>query len=78
MKSRYKWVIGIIIAIIVLCLLIVPGLNVQRMDIVGSTSVQPLAEELADAYMANQSNLKISVQGGGSGMGIRSTHHRNH
>ena len=74
MKSRYKWVIGIIIAIIVLCLLIVPGLNVQRMDIVGSTSVQPLAEELADAYMANQSNLKISVQGGGSGMGIRSTH----
>jgi phosphate transport system substrate-binding protein len=74
MKSKYKWVIILIVAIIVAYLLIVPGLNVQRMDIVGSTSVQPLAEELADAYAANNTNIKISVQGGGSGMGIRSTH----
>ena len=70
MKSKYKWIIGIIIVIIIVFLLVVPGMNVQRMDIVGSTSVQPLAEELADAYDANHSDIKISVQGGGSGMGI--------
>ncbi|MDD2643081.1 MAG: phosphate ABC transporter substrate-binding protein [Methanobacteriaceae archaeon] len=74
MKSKYKWIIGIIIVIIIALLLVVPGMNVQRMDIVGSTSVQPLAEELADAYDTNHSDIKISVQGGGSGMGIRSTH----
>jgi phosphate transport system substrate-binding protein len=37
----------------------------------GSTSVQPLAEELAQAYMAKYPDVKIAVQGGGSGAGIK-------
>jgi phosphate transport system substrate-binding protein len=37
----------------------------------GSTSVQPLAEELAQAYMAKNPDVKIAVQGGGSGAGIK-------
>ncbi len=40
-------------------------------NIVGSTSVQPLAEELAQAYMAKNKDVKIFVQGGGSGAGIK-------
>lgn len=40
-------------------------------NIAGSTSVQPLAEELAQAYMAKHRNVKIFVQGGGSGAGIK-------
>jgi ABC-type phosphate transport system substrate-binding protein len=40
-------------------------------NIVGSTSVQPLAEELAQAYMAKNPGVKIFVQGGGSGAGIK-------
>lgn len=40
-------------------------------QIVGSTSVQPLAEELAQAFMAKNKNVKIFVQGGGSGAGIK-------
>jgi len=40
-------------------------------NIVGSTSVQPLAEELAQAYMSKNKNVKIFVQGGGSGAGIK-------
>lgn len=39
-------------------------------QIVGSTSVQPLAEELAQAFMAKNPGVKIFVQGGGSGAGI--------
>ena len=36
----------------------------------GSTTVQPLSELLAKAYMSNTtSNIKITVQGGGSGAG---------
>jgi phosphate transport system substrate-binding protein len=37
----------------------------------GSTSVQPLAEELAKAYMAKNPDVKIAVQGGGSGAGVK-------
>ena len=40
-------------------------------NIVGSTSVQPLAEELAQAFMAKNKGVKIFVQGGGSGAGIK-------
>jgi phosphate transport system substrate-binding protein len=45
-----------------------PGGTLQ---IVGSTSVQPLAEELAQAFMAKYKGVKIFVQGGGSGAGIK-------
>lgn len=41
-------------------------------QIVGSTSVQPLAEELAQIFMAKNPGVKIFVQGGGSGAGITS------
>jgi phosphate transport system substrate-binding protein len=38
--------------------------------IAGSTSVQPLSEELADAFMDKNEGISIEVQGGGSGQGI--------
>jgi len=38
----------------------------------GSTSVQPLAEELAKAFKAKNPNSTIDIQGGGSGVGIKS------
>jgi phosphate transport system substrate-binding protein len=38
----------------------------------GSTSVQPLAEELAKAFKAKNPNATIDIQGGGSGVGIKS------
>lgn len=40
--------------------------------IAGSTSVQPLSEELADAFMDKNPNITVEVQGGGSGQGIKS------
>ncbi|MCL6613132.1 MAG: phosphate ABC transporter substrate-binding protein, partial [Firmicutes bacterium] len=41
------------------------------LSLVGSTSVQPLAEELARAFMAQNPKVNITVAGGGSGAGIK-------
>lgn len=38
----------------------------------GSTTVQPVSEELAKAFMTEHPGVRISVQGGGSGVGITS------
>lgn len=38
----------------------------------GSTTVQPLAEKLAAAFMATNSDVNITIQGGGSAVGIKS------
>lgn len=43
----------------------------KKISIVGSTSVQPLAQELADQYAENESQLKIDIQGVGSTAGIK-------
>ncbi len=40
----------------------------------GSTSVQPLAEELAEAFMAKYPEVRIDVQGGGSSVGVQSAY----
>ncbi|MDF2592477.1 MAG: phosphate transporter substrate-binding protein [Clostridia bacterium] len=44
----------------------------QSITVNGSTSVQPLAEELAKAFKAKNPNIIIDIQGGGSGVGIKS------
>ncbi|SMB92197.1 phosphate ABC transporter substrate-binding protein, PhoT family [Desulfonispora thiosulfatigenes DSM 11270] len=43
-----------------------------RLKLAGSTSVQPLAEELAMRFMELNPNVKIEIAGGGSGAGIES------
>ncbi|MEN3003435.1 phosphate ABC transporter substrate-binding protein [Dehalobacterium formicoaceticum] len=42
-----------------------------RLQLAGSTSVQPLAEELAAAFMEKNPDVKIDVQGGGSSAGVK-------
>lgn len=37
----------------------------------GSTTVQPLAEKLADAFMTSHPDVTVTVQGGGSSVGIK-------
>lgn len=39
--------------------------------VAGSTSVQPIAEELGTAYMATNKDARIEVSGGGSGAGVK-------
>jgi len=47
----------------------IAGSASTELIIAGSTSVQPVSELLADAYMNSHSGIKITVQGGGSGVG---------
>jgi phosphate transport system substrate-binding protein len=42
-----------------------------KVVIAGSTSVQPLSEELAAAFMDINPGISVEVQGGGSGVGIK-------
>jgi len=44
----------------------------QSIIINGSTSVQPLAEELAQMFKETRSYATIDIQGGGSGTGVKS------
>lgn len=48
------------------------GAQSNQLQLAGSTTVQPLAEVLAEAYMAKNSGLTIEVQGGGSSVGVTS------
>jgi phosphate transport system substrate-binding protein len=40
--------------------------------ITGSTTVLPIAQKVAEAYMSQNPDVKISISGGGSGEGIKS------
>jgi phosphate transport system substrate-binding protein len=43
-----------------------------KISLAGSTSVQPLAEDLAKAFSAKYPDVKIDIQGGGSSVGVSS------
>jgi len=43
-----------------------------QLQLAGSTTVQPLAEKLAEAYMAINPGVRVEVQGGGSSVGVTS------
>ncbi|MBN1875992.1 MAG: phosphate ABC transporter substrate-binding protein [Anaerolineae bacterium] len=42
-----------------------------QISVAGSTTVQPLAEKLAEVYTAKHSDIKIDVAGGGSSAGVK-------
>ena len=43
-----------------------------EINVAGSTTVQPLAEKFAEAFMAANPEVRVAVQGGGSSTGIKS------
>lgn len=71
MKMNYK--ISIFLLIMGLFLLIPSGTTNSQLNIVGSTSVQPICEELVDEYKKTHNDVDINVQGGGSNLGIKCT-----
>ena len=48
------------------------GKNKQSITLAGSTAFQPFAEKLAEQYMTANPGASITVQGGGSAVGIQS------
>ena len=69
-----KYIIGIIVVLIIIvgAYMVFAGSNNNKITIVGSTSVQPVAQSLATAYMKEHPNVKIEVQGGGTAVGLKS------
>lgn len=72
-----KYIIGAIVVIVVIIgIALVAGgafnKPTGKITIVGSTSVQPVAEKLAAAYHDKNPNVNITVQGGGSSVGLKS------
>jgi len=48
------------------------GKSRENITMAGSTAFQPFAEKLADHYLATHPEVSITVQGGGSSLGIQS------
>jgi len=74
-KMDTKYIIGIIVVLLVIVgayFVLAGGSSQESINIVGSTSVQPVAEKLATEYMKKNPDVKITVQGGGSSVGIKS------
>jgi phosphate transport system substrate-binding protein len=85
--SKFKGIMGVTIIIGILLLSLIAGCSSQqpqnaapqqqpaaapeKVTIAGSTSVQPFSEILAQKFMEKNANIKIEVQGGGSGAGIQ-------
>ncbi len=67
-----KYIIGIIVVLIIIvgAYVVFAGDNTTKITIAGSTSVQPVAQDLATAYMKEHPNVKIEVQGGGTSVGL--------
>ena len=70
-RKHFTAIIAIIIIIFGASLLSSGFQGTERIDIVGSTSVQPAAEKLAEEYGNINPHVKINVQGGGSSVGIK-------
>jgi len=49
-----------------------PTTEEAQISVAGSTTVQPLAEKLAQAYMGKHPKVQITVSGGGSSVGTKS------
>jgi phosphate transport system substrate-binding protein len=49
------------------------GQKRQAVTLAGSTAFQPFAEKLADQFMQQNPEINVTVQGGGSAVGIQST-----
>ncbi|WP_418790110.1 phosphate ABC transporter substrate-binding protein [Phosphitispora sp. TUW77] len=73
-----KWNIALLIVLPLLVMFAVAGCGGKQkqsnedtnVKIAGSTSVQPLSEELAEVFMEKHPDVTVSVQGGGSTAGV--------
>lgn len=60
-----------IVSLFLLASLAVPPVWAGNLVINGSTTVLPIAQKIAEAYMKENPDVRISISGGGSGNGIK-------
>jgi phosphate transport system substrate-binding protein len=70
MQKKFIGVCVTIICIVMLCGCL--GSKIQTLTVVGSTTLLPIAQKCADAYMDEHPNVDIRVSAGGSSVGIQS------
>lgn len=66
-RSGFLWIVGLML---IFTIGISVNANNGSITVIGSTALQPLAEQAANQYMAKNADAKILVQGGGSGTGL--------
>jgi len=74
MKGSKRWVLLILVGILVVSMVAV-GCGKELSGTIteaGSTTVQPLAELLADEFMAKNPDVQVTIGGGGSSVGVTS------
>ncbi len=67
MNKFSKLILALIVSMVIASSQVFGG----ELDIKGSTTVLPIAQKAAEAYMAQNPGVKISLSGGGSGNGIK-------
>ncbi|MBN1151575.1 MAG: phosphate ABC transporter substrate-binding protein [Dehalococcoidia bacterium] len=72
MKKSFR-ILSVSVAVLVLGAMLATGCSSQggSITIGGSTTVQPLSEVWADAFMSQNDGIEIAVQGGGSSAGVK-------
>ncbi len=60
-----------IVAVLMLASIICGSAWAKNISIKGSTTVLPIAQKIAEAYMKENPDISISISGGGSGNGIK-------
>ncbi len=66
--SKFKWIV--LLTALVGCVAVTSAFA-GSLQINGSTTVLPIAQKVAEAYMKEHPDVSISVSGGGSGEGIK-------
>lgn len=62
---------GLVVTVCTMLFLVAGSVHAGNLTINGSTTVLPIAQKVAEAYMKVDPKVKISVSGGGSGNGIK-------
>jgi phosphate transport system substrate-binding protein len=73
-NKKIKKLVALTVLVLVTLAMVIPGCSSGTKEITeaGSTTVQPLAQELADAFMAKNPDVRITIAGGGSSTGVTS------
>jgi phosphate transport system substrate-binding protein len=70
---KNKWMLMVLTAVVGVGLIVgVYAFAAKTITIKGSTTILPIAQSCAEAFMNKHNDVNISVQGGGSGVGIAS------
>jgi phosphate transport system substrate-binding protein len=73
-RKAWKWLIFPMVAALLVATFLLVGCSSNITGTItesGSTTVQPLAEKLAGNFTANNPDVKIVIQGGGTAVGIK-------